>query len=249
MRRLDQLLSDAAVRGDRMGPDWVIEHLEHRLAGERAVVVGLDRKLREASAPTWRKRVILALAGFAVLVMAVVAVGFLTRDSNPEEVADRAALAHIQEFAERFRQGDLAGVGTMGPAGIPNPLSEWLIGLRAEPEFTNCEITGRSSNGRDIRCAVTYGDEYFFSQVAGGPVSTSIRAGVSPDGIISVTHWPPQEGLVEAAAQFRVWLEEFHPESAELIAGYDYAGLAWSLEGAEESMRLLPDYLLSLRSE
>ena len=44
MRRLDELLTHATARGERMGPERLIERLERRLQGESEVVVAAPRR-------------------------------------------------------------------------------------------------------------------------------------------------------------------------------------------------------------
>ncbi|NNC93422.1 MAG: hypothetical protein HKN80_13115, partial [Acidimicrobiia bacterium] len=99
MRRLDELLTAASNRGDRMGSDLLIERLERRLSGEREVTVAAPTRRGEMIETTERPtttgeipkqpriRWAIALAGFAVAVVAVVGAAILFGGSDSDVAA------------------------------------------------------------------------------------------------------------------------------------------------------------------
>ena len=81
MRRLDQVLSRVAERGDPLGADLLIDQLEHKLAGEpdpivvarqrsRTMQTYKERTVQRPAPPTRRKGLLVALAAFAVVLIA-----------------------------------------------------------------------------------------------------------------------------------------------------------------------------------
>lgn len=79
MRRLDHVLSRVAERGDPLGADLLIDHLERKLAGEPDPIVvrrrsGIMQTFKEETArqpgpPTRRRGLTVALASFIALLM------------------------------------------------------------------------------------------------------------------------------------------------------------------------------------
>lgn len=81
MRRLDHALSRVAERGDPLGADLLIDHLERKLAGEPDPIVVArqrsgtmqtfkDRTIQQPGPPTRRKGLAVALASFIVVLIA-----------------------------------------------------------------------------------------------------------------------------------------------------------------------------------
>lgn len=256
MRRLDQLLSDAAVRGDRMGAEWVIEHLEHRLAGEREVVVVRDELSRNARSPgalletrRWWRQPAAAVAGFAVIVASITALVLLVGQGGEQEITQPAPIEAVQSWVAYMRADDIEAMIAASPPGqFDREFIEWQIGHQAKPEFTECRITGESTNGAFVTCDVTYSDEYFFSQLLGERATTTFSALVSPDGLVLAQDWPNPSGAALVIPDFQTWIAANHPELEDTIFGNGFAGLTFSREGAEASMQYIDEYLTYLNN-
>ena len=253
MRRLDELLIAAGERGTRSGPDVLIERLEGRLRGEREQVVAPSARrigmttTTERPAPTGRTarprmRWAIGLAAFAVAIAAVF-VAVLTIGGGDEEVTGDAAIERVQDLASNIRDGNLAGLIAMAqPGNVNEPFAEWMIGLRAEPQFSDCRITGESINGTLISCDVTYRADSFFTELFGpGPYPFSAR--VDAEGLMAILGWPPPEGLTEVAGELRAFFDTEHPELVDTVFGTGYAGLAWSRDAGETLDQYLDEFL------
>jgi hypothetical protein len=257
MRRLDELLSHAAGRGSRVGPERLIEHLERRLRGEREQVVAGERRgsmvqvterpAPKETRPSW-KRPVAALAAFLLVAVLGTAVVVLTR--GDDDAAEAGPIAVAQAFAEELRSGDVEAIRAMWGTGGSDALQflEWQIGLEEKPRFTDCRITSSElGGGSNVLCTVIPDDDSFYSVLL-GPDETMMTAVISADGRFTGTSWPPPEGLLEAEAEFREWVRATHPELEDRMYGDDYGGLKMTRESGELRMEYLDEYLEYLDS-
>ena len=189
-----------------------------------------------------RMRWAIGLAAFAVAIAAVF-VAVLTIGGGDEEVTGEVAIERIEDFSANLRDGDMAAlVANAQPGNTNEPFAEWIIGMRAEPQFSDCRITSESVNGSTIVCDVTYRAGSFFTELFGpGPFSFSAR--VDPEGLLAVTGWPPPPGLTEVAGELRTFFDAEHPELVDTVFGTGYAGLAWSREAGETLDQYLDEFL------
>ena len=221
MRRLDELLTAAATRGDRRGPEDLIQHLERRMQGEREQVVAAPstRTGRDETrvAGHRRTRWAFALASFAVAV------------------------------AANVRDGDLAAIRAGGPSpdDADVPFLEWMIGLDPEPQFTDCEVTSQSPNGSDVRCSVEYSPDSFFVKTLGvQPLTFAAR--ITPDGALIVQGWPPPPGLSAIGTEMRTWIATTYPELEDRMFGTQgYAGFLFTREAGELLNQYVDEFLAS----
>ncbi len=257
MRRLDELLTEATERGDRMGPSRLIEHLERRLDGERELVVAADRKggamvstdqrpITENQPRPWWMRPIVGLAAFAVAAVAVAAVIFAI--GGGEDAADWDPIDVVQTFAKHMRDGDIEAIEAMwtGPMDSNRDFLEWNIALEVKPEFTDCTVTSQAGGKTTVVCTVVDHEDAFYSQLM-GPQETTAAGVVSIDGTFVGTAWPAPEGILEAEREFREWIRLAHPELEDRMFGNDYAGIIrMSREAGELKMQYLDEYLTYL---
>ena len=259
MRRLDELLTHAADRGERMGPDRLIEHLQRRLEGEREVVVAgstrRDLMVTTKERPTTsaiperpRRRWALALTAFALVAGAVAVVAIAIGTSGDEEVTQTRAIEIVQEFAEDFRNADIAALEATSQNGITDTaFIEWHHGLQASPELTDCRITRDTVNGFAVACNVQYSPDSLFARM--GSPSTAASIDVNPDGLVGVTSWPPPARLQEIGQDLRAFFEARYPELLDTIVGTDYAGLAWTREAGEVIHEHLDEFVAYTESQ
>jgi len=259
MRRLDELLTHAADRGERMGPDRLIEHLQRRLEGEREVVVSgstrrgtmvtTKERPRTSEIPERpRRRWALALTAFAVIAGAVAVVAIAIGINGNEEVTQERAIEIVQEFAEDFRNDDIAALEATSQNGTTDTaFIEWHHGLRANPEFTDCRITRDTVNGFVVACDVQYDPDSLFARM--GSPSTAASIDVNPDGLIGVNSWPPPARLAEIGQDLRAFFEARYPELLDTIVGFDYAGLAWTREAGQVIDEHLDEFVAYTESQ
>ena len=246
MRRLEELLTHAADRGDRMGPDRLIEHLQRRLEGEREVVVaGSTRRglmVTTKERPTTseiperpRKRWALALTAFAVVAGAVAIVAIVLGTSGNEEVTEAEAIELAEGFATNLRNGDIDALIVGGPVDgdFNRPFVEWHVGLQTNPQFTDCRVAQQSIDGSGVVCNVAYSPDSFFVRPLGSTTNT-VAVLVTPDGLVSLEGWLLPAGLSGVAEDFRLFLEAEHPDLVDTVFGPGgYAGFAFSREAGE----------------
>lgn len=195
------------------------------------MTTSIDRPIRTDDPPPARRRWALALTAFAVAVAAVV-ITVITIGGGEEDTAT-SPVDKVEDFATHFRTGDLdALVAAAVPGSANEPFAQWIIGLRAEPSFTDCRVTGETINATTLSCDVTYRTDSFFGKLF-GPGPFPFGAQVTPEGLLAVTSWPPPPGLSETAGELRTYFEAEHPELVDTVFGTGYAGLAWSRAGGE----------------
>jgi hypothetical protein len=257
MRRLDQLLSHAAERGDRMGPERLIERLERRLAGEREVIVAAPPRrgamvaTREKPTPTTdlpkrpTTRWAIALAGFAVAIVAVVGAVILFGGSDgdvaaPETPAEvMALLATALEEVDAVQSTELSP-----PAGALQPgFLEWHLALGMNPEFSDCANLG--SGVVMVKCSATMGDDFFFSVVLEENLPTTVTVRIDDDyATFDVMTWELAEGLAGVEFDMRDWIRETHPEIANRMFGWGVLDLVrFNQEAGQLHMQYLDEYL------
>jgi hypothetical protein len=258
MRRLDELLTHATTRGERMGPERLIERLERRLQGESEVVVAaprrgltmLDTKERPfpAEIPSnGRTRWAFALAGFAVAVAAVVAavilIGGTSSDSAEGPQTPLEVLAVLEEAVRAVDPVQYADLTLITPTGTDEGFMEWNIALGLDPVLSDCSKNANSVDGNPVTCTVTMGEDYFFSTVLGENASSWVDIRVDNDGTFNLQSWPPPLGLTTIEAEMRLWIKETHPEVEDRMFGSDYADIRFSREAGELHMEYLDEYL------
>ena len=138
------------------------------------------------------------------------------------------------------------------PADLVAPLDaagrnflEWNLALGMEPEFSDCVVMSAGQSGVAMTCAVTMGEQYFFSRLVGANLPTSVTAAISDEaGTLAVGSWPPPVGLVAAESDLREWIRAVHPDAEGAMFGNDYAGVVrFSREAGELHSRYLDEYL------
>ena len=241
-----------------MGPDRVIEHHERRLAGEREVIVAAPPRrgamvaTRERPTPTTetpkrpRTRWALALAGFAVVVVAVVGAVVLFGGGNDDVAAPETPAEVMALMATAVEQAD--------PAQLTNLLSqppdegdegflEWNLALGMDPTFTDCQVNSAAVPTPEtiVTCQVTMGEDYFFSTVLDENLPTYVRVRVETDGTFDVLAWPDPDGLVGIESDMRKWIKATHPQLEDRM--FDSNGYAGVLRFSEESGELHMEYL------
>ena len=177
--------------------------------------------------------------------MAAVAVAVVTL--GEEDVADRDPVTIVAEFEDNIRAGDLqALIAGAVDADTDVEFVEWMIGLDADPRFTNCNVTRQTSNGSDVRCSVQYDPDSFFVKTL-GEQELSFAARTTPDGKITVQGWPPPPGLGTVAFEMQAWIQTAHPELEDRMfgIGQGYAGLIFSREAGELLNEYVDEFLAS----
>ena len=258
MRRLDELLTHATARGERMGPERLIERLERRLQGESEVVVAAPRRglamldTKERPVPTEppnrnRSRWGYALTGFAVVVAAVVAVviliGGTSSDSAEGPQTPLEVMAVLTEAVQAVDPVRYADITPTTPTGSGYQFLEWNLALGLDPVLSDCRINSNSVDGNPVTCTVTMGEDYFFSTVLDENASTWVDIRVDQDGTFDVQSWPPPLGLTPIEAEMRLWIQETHPEVEDRMFGSDYSDIRFSREAGELHMEYLDEYL------
>jgi hypothetical protein len=164
---------------------------------------------------------------------------YLASPLSPEDVMARL-IATVQAIdAERFA-GLTAPLDPMGRSFL-----EWNAALGMDPVFSGCAESSNIPQVVNFTCAVTMGEGYFFSVVAGENVTTSVNFTISTgEGTLGVGSWPPPRGLVETERAFRDWIVANHAGDEERMFGNDYAGVVrFSAEAGELHMQYLDEYL------
>ncbi len=255
MRQLDELLIQAADRGERAGPERLIEHLERRLDGEHEQVVAKEKRRGAMVTTTERPppseipkrpwtRWAVALAGFAIVVAAV-AVAVVAIGESDDDVAQADPFDVAQTFAQNMRAGDIEAIADMwtGEMGDLRRFLEWNIALGTKPEFTDCRVIGETPGRTSVSCTVIEDENSFYSRLL-GPQETTVTAFVSDAGTFKGNTWPPPAGLLQAESQLRDWIVLTHPELEDKMFGTDYGGIVkMSTEAGELRMQYLDDYL------
>lgn len=182
----------------------------------------------------------------AVVVVTVVGLGgwLLLRDG------DRTPTDVVQDVASGIRNDDVALLEEVSGTDVLW-FYEWQIALRAEPEFTDCTETAVGDSGTTrVACTVTTGDDFFYTQVAGEPFTTTIKGIVQADGTFSGTSYPPPRGettdLVTIEAELRQWVQDVYPDlEDDLYGSPGYIGLKMTRESGELRMDLLDEFVAS----
>ena len=239
-----------------MGPDWVIEHLERRLAGERQVIVAAPPRrgamvaTRERPTPTTdlpkrpRTGWAIALTGFAVAIAAIVGAVILfggdddvAAPESPAEFLERYAVA-IQEV----EPGRFAKLNPV-PDEFLDRFLDWHLGLGMNPTFSNCSIAGSASTSL-VACDLTAGEDYFFSTVQGENLTATVGAVVDSNGSLVMTAWPDPPGVVDVERDMREWIRLEHPELESEMFGFDFANVVkFDKTAGELHMEYLDEYL------
>jgi len=239
-----------------MGPDWVIEHLERRLAGERQVIVAAPPRrgamvaTRERPTPTTdlpkrpRTGWAIALTGFAVAIAAIV--GAVILFGGDDDVAAPESPAEILELyavaIQEVEPGRFAELNPVSDETLDRFL-DWQIGLGMNPTFSNCSIAGSASTSL-VACDLTAGGDDFFSTVLGDNLTTTVGAVVDSSGSLVMSAWPAPQGVLDVERDMREWIRLEHPELESEMFGFDYAGVVkFDKTAGELHMQYLDDYL------
>lgn len=256
MRRLDELLTAATGRGEWTGPDALIQHLERRLAGEREQVVAAPRRnvmvatetrpTTPTEHPPRRNRWAYALAAFAVIAASVAAAMALLGNGDEEQATDELtqerAIQLVQDFAADVRSNDTAAIIADSATGVADTgMVEWMYGLEANPQFTNCRVTRQTTNGVTVLCDVAFAADSFLARAAAGTTTAAID--VFSNELMGVTGWPPPAGLGDSGLELRAFFDARHPELVDTVFGPGYAGMAWTEEAGRAITLHLDEFI------
>ncbi len=138
----------------------------------------------------------------------------------------------------------IAAVQSSDSSGLPDlaaPMNlvntgflEWNLALGMDPVFSDCTLTTGNLTTA-VLCQVTMGEDYFFSRVAGTNVATTVTGSVTnATGNLTISGWPPPQGLLSAANDYRDWIRTNHPDVEDRMFGNDFAGILLFTEEAGE---------------
>ncbi len=190
------------------------------------------------------------IAGLAVVVLAVIAGGWLLFRNDEKTAAD-----HVQDVATAMRNDDMDELvemlGFANAQQIEYRFIDWHIGWGAQPEFSDILFAGSGTN--TFAATVTYGDDSFYtqavnsltSQTEGTPLTTTVTGFVDDDGEVSISSWPPPDGLTAVEAELRPWVEANRPELVDEMFGGDFSGIQFSRRSGELRLEVLDDFLAS----
>ncbi|NNC91782.1 MAG: hypothetical protein HKN80_04760, partial [Acidimicrobiia bacterium] len=189
-----------------------------------------------------RIRWAIALAGFAVAVVAVVGAAILFGGSDSDVAAPETPAEVMALLGTAVEEAD-PSLTDLSPVGVPyGPgFLEWNLALGLNPEFDNCTTAG--SGAIMVSCDVTAGSDYFFSTVLKENVSSTVTVRVD-DRSFRVLNWPAFEGLADAEIEFRTWIQATHPELEGQMFGSDFAGVVrFDRTAGELHTQYLDEYL------
>lgn len=190
------------------------------------------------------------IAGLAVVVLAVIAGGWLLLRNDEKTAAD-----HVQDVATAMRSDDMDKLveilGFDNVQQVEYRFIDWHIGWGAQPEFSDVVVAGSGTN--TFAATVTYGDDSFYtqtvnsltSQTEGTPLTTTVTGFVDDDGEVSISSWPPPDGLTAVEAELRPWVEANRPELVDEMFGSDFSGIHFSRRSGELRLEVLDDFLAS----
>lgn len=190
------------------------------------------------------------IAALAVVVLAVIAGGWLLLRNDEQTPAD-----HVQDVAAAMRNDDMDKLteilGFSNEQQVEYRFIAWQIGWGAQPEFSDIDVAGSGTN--TFAGTVTYGDDSFYtqavnsltSQPVGTPLTTTVTGFVDDDGEVSISSWPPPDGLTTVEAELRPWVEANRPELVDEMFGNDFSGIHFSRRSGELRLEVLNDFLAS----
>lgn len=203
----------------------------------------LDTGIEEPS-PWWSSPVTIGAAVVIGVVTAVIVIGIGGgEEPGPDPVAT------FEAYAAHIEDGDIDALlaGSSLPSFDTIRLLEWMAAVNAEPDFTSCWSIGRQGEGDGVRCAVTFGEDFFYSRVMEQELVTEVSGVVTPDASAQLSDWPLPAGVARAAGEFREWIAYEHPEIEQEVFDDDRpAGLRLSSQAGEHHRTLLDGYLAYL---
>ena len=119
----------------------------------------------------------------------------------------------------------------------------WNMGLQAEPVLSDCVERGPDTS-TFVVCELVFGEDYFYSQVTGDTLTSTLSANVDDNGILAVSGFPAPSGLRSVENALRPWVEQNHPELYDQMfdeQGYQYIRMD-HLSG-ELRMQLLDEFM------
>ena len=184
----------------------------------------------------------IALAGFAVAVVAIVGAVILFGGSDEDVAAPETPAEVMTLLARAVEQADPTQLTQLSSTSVvwgPGFL-EWNLALGMNPEFSDCATVG--SGLVMVGCSVTMGDDYFFSVVLEENLPTTLTVRI--DGAtFDVLTWPAPDGVVEVEADMRAWINETHPELENQMFGSDYFDVRFNQEAGQLHTQYLDEYL------
>lgn len=184
----------------------------------------------------------------AVVVVTIVGLGvwLLLQDG------DRTPTDVVQDVATAMRNDDMTLLEEVIADDVNLWFFEWQIALRAEPEFTDCtEQVYEDTGTTRLACTVRAGDEFFYTQIADEPFTSTISGTVGEDGTFLGSSFPPYRSettnLEAIEAEFRTWVQATYPDLEDDLYGGNpgYIGLKMTRESGELRMDLLDEFLAS----
>jgi hypothetical protein len=261
MRRLNQALDKLAHRREPMGAELLIAHIERHLAGEPDVVVAqqerrgamVTTKERPTHSPTppRRRATAIAFASFVAIALAVLSVWLVASGEDGQDAAAAGVepgvgLEKVGQYAASLGADDLSGLFVTDPvfggSQYAPDFEGWLIGLNIAPELSGCLETP-TEDWVDVTCVLSFGDEFFFTRVAGYPLTTRLEMRVLSDGTLQGVSMEPPGLLVSIESSMRNWVRESYPDLEDRMFGPNVALM--TREAGELHMQLLDEYLAS----
>jgi len=155
------------------------------------------------------------IAVVAVFVLAVVGIVVWLFAGGDEE---RTPIEVVQDLAAAMRDDDVDEVnellGIVPPDFMEQQFSDflvWSMALEAEPTFSDCTNTAYGFNAQEmVTCTVTYGDNYFYSQVLAESLTSTFEAYVFDDWVgvsdLGTPAGQTPDGVIDVEAEFRSWV-------------------------------------------
>jgi hypothetical protein len=168
----------------------------------------------ESSRTPGRRGLVAVLA-----VVVVVVVGFVVWAMTSGGDGEKTSIERVQDLVAAMRDDDVDKVTELLGDQEPHNALMWSMGLDAEPTFSECSSTAYGVEADRVTCAVTFGEDYFYSRVLGETLTCTFSAFLVDDVVLVRLGTPLGEtprGVVDVEAAFQSWVRENRPELDDL---------------------------------
>ncbi len=183
------------------------------------------------------------IAILAVVVLAVAgAVVWMIMSGDDEKTPTET----MQELAAEMRDGDVDKVNALLVDGGPGDaeIFEFDTALKAEPTLSDC--VERGGGGKVVSCDVTFGDDYFYSQVLGETLTGKLSGTVDENGLILVSAFGTSSGTQRVETELRAWVEQNRPELYDQMFDEGaMGGIRWNHNSGVLRTEILDEFMAS----